>query len=134
MRSSLVWIRSSLGWMRYNRRGMRSKAYCGGDLAHAEWMRSSRLWMRSSLVGRRSNQWVWDLAKCGWDLSELLVRFSLVLMRSNQWIWDLAEWPDRLTANAKVKTVLGSNKFIIIRHSGIRVAVDDAVLNKNIKN
>ncbi len=36
----------------------------------------------------------WDLAESGWDLAEDG--------------WDLAEWFERLIANAKVATVLGS--------------------------
>ncbi len=43
--------------------------------------------------------------------------------------WNLAEWLERLTANAKVATVLVFD-FSIFRHSGIWGAADEAVLNE----
>ncbi len=68
---------------------------------------------------------------CGWDLAELWMISSL----NCGWDlaecgWDLAEWLECLNANAKVTTVLGSIPASFLRHSGIRGAAEEAVLNK----
>ncbi len=55
----------------------RDRSECGRDLAESGWDLAES---------------GWDLAECGWDLAECG--------------WDLAEWLERLTANAKVATVL----------------------------
>ncbi len=92
---------SRLGMRTSNRLGMRSSRV--GMRTSREGMRSRRVGMRSRREGMRSSR-VW-----GWDLAELGMRSRREGMRSSRvWGWDLAERLERLTANAKVATVLGS--------------------------
>ncbi len=135
MRSNLVWMQYSREWMRSSREGMISIRM--GMRSSREWMRSSREGMISSLVWMQSSRgWMrssrvsgWDLAECGldlagreWDLAEC--GWDLAVCG-----WDLAEWLERLTANAKVVTVLGSIPASS-EHTGIWVAANEAQLNK----
>ncbi len=57
---------------------------------------------------------------------KMWMRSSPVVRESD---WDLALWLERLTANAKVTTVLRFESSVL-RHSGIWGEVDKAVLNK----
>jgi hypothetical protein len=107
MRSSRVWMRSSRVWVRSSRVRMRS----------------SRVWMRSTL-----DEWRWDLAECGWDLAVCgwdLAEWGWDLAECG---WDLAERLERLTAIAKVATVLFDPS--ILWYSGIWGTADEAVLKK----
>ncbi len=89
----------------------------GGNLGQV-WMTSSRVWMTSSRVWMKSS-WV-------------CIRSSRVWMRSS-WVcgWDL----ERLTANAKVATVLGSIlKSSDVRHSGIWECIWSSVDYNSLKS
>ncbi len=81
------------------------------------WMRSSRTWMRSRLAdcGWDLTECRWDLAKCGmWRRSSRVVRASYCQSKRCNSPW--------------------FNDPSILRHSGIWGAVDEAVLNKVLKN
>ncbi len=104
-----------LKWMRSSRDRGWDQAECGWHLAECGWHVAECRWDLAE-CGWDLVECGWDLAECGWHLAECgwnLAECGWDLAECGwhlaEWGWDLAERLERLTANAKAATVLGSS-------------------------